>query len=147
MWHKVIFCSANLFQDRVQQLFQQLFLWLTSNLIMCSAIYFSLKFEFLEALLSWFRLSETWALLIPLLRWVSSRSAIFELQWEQWTQISACAGPSFLAIIERNLRAGPSLSPSLKVKWSSVKSGSAEPSILWSRNTWKNNKKTKMKEN
>ena len=94
---------------------------------------FSPTLEFLEALLL---LSSKWSL--PFNVWSSLLLDLFvALQWAQWTQISACEGPNFLAIKDLNFNAGPSFSPSLKVKWSSVRSGSADPSMLCSRKTWK----------
>ena len=100
--------------------------WVGFSLV-TSLAYFSLppKLEVLEALL--------WGSSVPLA--ASLFSVILELQCAQWTQMSAWAGPNFLAISERNLRAGPNLRPKRRVRWSSVKSGSAEPSILCSRNT------------
>ena len=97
---------------------------------------FSPTLEFLEALLL---LSSKWSL--PFNVWSSLLLDLFvALQWAQWTHISAWEGPNFLAIKDLNFNAGPSFSPSLKVKWSSVRSGSADPSMLCSRKTWKKKK-------
>ena len=93
------------------------------------------KLEVLEALLGCCKVSS------DELFSIFSAVILTELQWAQAAQMSAWVGPNFLEMIDLNFSAGPNLRPNRRVRWSSVKRGSAEPSILCSRNTWNNKKK------